>query len=112
MNRDLKRKAKTDFEKYFFKLMNNSVFGKTMENARKHRDIKLVTTERRWNYLVSGPNYHTTMFFTEHLLATEIEILMNKSVYLGLSIQELSKILTYEFWYDYVKPKYGEKTKL
>ena len=86
-----------------------------MENVRKHRDIKLVTTERRRNYLVSEPNYHTTKFFTENLLAIEMkktEILMNKPVHLGLSILELSKILMYEFWYDYVKPKYGEKVKL
>ena len=95
--------------------MNNSVFGKTMENVRKHRDIKLVTTERRRYYLVSKPNYHTTKFFIENLLAIERKktyILMNKIVYLGLSILELSKILMYEFWYDYVKPKYGEKAKL
>ena len=73
----------------FFKLMNNSVFRKTMENVRKHRDIKLVTTERRRNYLVLEPNYHTTKFFTEKLLAIEMkktETLMNKPVYLGLSI--------------------------
>ena len=93
--------------------MNNAVFGKTMENVRKHRDIKLVTTERRRNYLVSEPNYHTTKVFAEHLLAIEMKkILMNKTVYLGLSILELSKILMYEFWYDYVKPKYGKKAKL
>ena len=95
--------------------MNNAVFGRTMENVRKHRDIKLVTTERRRNYLVSEPNYHTTNFFTEHLLAIEMkktEILMNKPVYLGLSLLELSKILMYEFWYDYLKPKYGKKAKL
>ena len=115
MNTDLRKKAKNDFEKKIFKLMNNAVFGKTMENIRKHRDIKLVTTERRRNYLVSEPNYHTTKFFTENLLAIEMkktEILMNKPVHLGLSILELSKILMYEFWYDYVKPKYGEKAKL
>ena len=115
MNTGLRKKTKNDFEKDFFKLMNNAVFGKTMENVRKHRDIKLVTTERRRNYLVSEPNYHTTKFFTENLLAIEMkktEILMNKPVYLGLSILELSKILMYEFWYDYVKPKYGEKSKL
>ena len=74
-----------------------------MENVKKHRDIKLVTTERRRNYLVSEPNYHITKFFTENCLAIEIkrtEILMNK-----LSILELNKILMYEFWYDYIKPK-------
>ena len=91
--------------------MNNAVFRKTMENVRKHRDIKLVTIERRRNYLVLEPNYYTTRFFTENLLATEMkktEILMNKPVYLGLSILELSKILMYDFWYVYIKPKYGE----
>ena len=65
---DLRTEAKSEFEKELFKLMNNEVFGKTMENVRKHRDIKLVTTERRRNYLVPEPNYHTTKFFTEHLL--------------------------------------------
>ena len=73
MNTDLRKKAKNDFEKYFFKLMNNAVFGKTMENVRKHRDMTLVTTERRRNYLVSEPNYHTTKFFTENLLAIEMK---------------------------------------
>ena len=95
--------------------MNNAVFGKTMENVRKHRDIKLVVTERRRNYLVPEPNYHTTKFFAENLLAIEMkraEILINKPAYLGLSILELIKILMYEFWYDYVKPKDGEKMKL
>ena len=95
--------------------MNNAVFGKTVENGRKYNDIKLVTTERRRNYLVSEPNYRTTKFFTENLLAIEMkktEILMNKPVYLGLSILELSKIQIHEFLYDDVKPKYGEKAKL
>ena len=84
MNTDLRKKAKNKFQKDFFKLMNNADFGKTMENVRKHRDIKLVTTERRRNYFVSQP----TKFFTEHLLAIEMkkktEILMNKPVYLGI----------------------------
>ena len=115
MNTDLRKKAKNDFEKDFFKLMNNAVFGRTMENVWKHRDIKLATTERRRNYLVSEPNYHTTKFFTGKLLAIEMkktEILMNKPVCLGFSILELSKILMHEFWYDYVKPKFDEKAKL
>ena len=73
MNADLRKNVKNSFEKDFFWLMNNAVLGKTMENVRKHRDIKLVTTERRRNYLVSEPNYHTTKFFTEHLLAVEMK---------------------------------------
>ena len=88
--------------------MNNAAFGKTMKNVRKHRDIKLVTTEGRRN------NFYTTKFFTEHVLAIEMkktEILMNKPVCLGLSILEFSEILMYDFWYDYVKRKYGEKAK-
>ena len=79
---------------------------KTMENVGKHRYIKLVPTVRRRNYLVSERNYHTTKFFSENLLATEMrknEILMNKPVYLGPSILKLSKALVYELWYDYVK---------
>ena len=79
-------------------MTNNGVFEKTMENARKHRNIKLVTTERRKNYLVLEPNYHTTRFFKENLLAIEMgktEILMNKPVYLGLSILDLIKTVTY-----------------
>ena len=73
MNTELRQKAKVNFEKDFFKLMNNAVFGKTIENARKHRNNKLVTTERRRNYLVSGLNYHTTKFFKENLLAIEMK---------------------------------------
>ena len=111
MNTNLRKKAK-HFEKYFFKLTNNAVFGKTTGNVRKHRDFKLVTSEIRRKYLVSEPNYHTTKFFTKNLLAIGIKKLMNKPVYLGLSILELSKILKYKFRYNYVKPKYGEKAKL
>ena len=90
--------------------MNNAVFGKTIENVEKHRDIKLEATETRRNYLVSGPNYETTKT-SENLLAIEMrktQIHVNKRVYLGLSILELNKTVTYEFWYNYVKPKYGE----
>ena len=88
--------------------MDNAVFGKTMENVRKHRDIKLVTTDKRRNQLASEPNYHTTKYFSENLMAIEmkkIKVKMNKPVYLGMSILDLSKTLMYEFWYDYVKPK-------
>ena len=85
---------------------------KTMENVRKHRDIKLVTTDKRRNQLVSEPNYHTTKYFLETLLAIEmkkIKVKMNKPIYSGLSILEISKTLMSEFWYDYPKPKYQEK---
>ena len=115
MNTDLIKKAKCDFEKDFFKLMNNAAFGKSMENVRKHRDIEPVATESRRNYLVPEPNYHTINFFAKHLSALEMkkaEILKNKPIYLGLSTLELSKDLMYEFWYDYVKPKYDGKAKL
>ena len=89
MNTKLRQKAKNNFEKDFF----NAVFGKIMSNVRKHRNVKLVTTERRRNYLVSEPNYHTTNFFIENLLAIEMrktQIVMNQLVYLGLSILDLS----------------------
>ena len=100
MNTKLRAEARNDFEKDFFKLMNNSVFGKTMENVRKHRDIKLVTTNERRNKLVSEPNYHTSKYFSENLLAIEMrktKILMNKPVYLGQAILDISKTLMYEF---------------
>ena len=114
MNINLRQRAKYNFEKELFKLMNNAVFGKTMENMRKHGNIKLVPTEKKRNYLVSKLHYHTTKFFTENLLAIEMiktQILMNKAVYLGVSILGLSKTLLYEFWYDYVKLKYCENAK-
>ena len=88
--------------------------GKAMENVRKHRNIKSVTTERRRNYLVSEPIDHTTKFFTKNLLAiktrkTQIFML---TVYLNLSILDLSKAIIYEFCHDYTKLKYGENPKL
>ena len=94
--------------------MNNAVFGKVLENVR-NKDITLVKTEKRKKCLVSEPNYHTTKFFTENLLAIEIEktqMVVNGSVYLGLSILDLSRTVVYEFWYDYIKPKYGGNAKL
>ena len=113
MNIDLTKKAKNYFEKYFFKLMNHEIFGKTMENVRSHGDIKLVTTKRRKSYLVLEPRDHTAKFFIEILLAIVMKkgMLINKPIYVGLSILELRKILRYEFWYGYVKHKYGEKNK-
>ena len=115
MNTRLRKEAKNEFKLDFFKLMNNSVFGKTMQNMRKHRDIQLVITDEKRNKLVSEPNYHTTKRFSENLLATEMtktKLKMNKPVYLGMSILDIRKRLMYEFWYDYIKPKYGDRTKL
>ena len=108
MNTKLRKEAKNVFEKYFFKLMNNVVFGKTMENVRNYRDIKLVTTNKRRNQLVSEPNYHTSKYFSEHLMAIEMKkakIKMNKPLYLGMSILGISKTLMCAFWYDYIKAK-------
>ena len=110
LNTELRKIAKNDFEKDFFKLMNNAVFGKTMANVRKHRDIKLVTTDKRRSKLVSEPNYHTINLISENLSIIEMrrtKVKMNKPIYLGLPILEISKLLMYEFWYDYMKPKYN-----
>ena len=115
MNTELRKIAKSDFEKDFFKLMNNAVFGKTMENVRKHRDIKLVTTDKKRSKLVSEPNYHTMNYISEDFSIIEmkrIKLKMNKPIYLGLSILEISKLLMYELWYDYMKAKYGDNVKL
>ena len=115
MNTKFRTEAKNGFEKHFFKLMNDAVFRETMENVRKHGEIKLVTTNRRRNYLASEPNYHMTKVFSENLLSIEmkkIKVNMNEPVYLGLYIPEISKQLMYQFWYDYIKPKYQYNAKL
>ena len=115
MNTELRKVASNDFEKDFYKLMNNAVFGKTMENVRKHKYIKLVTTNKKRSKLVSEPNYHTMNLISENLSITEmskIKVKMNKPIYLGLSILVISKILMYDFWYDYMKPKYNDNVKL
>ena len=114
MNTKLRQKAKNNFEKHFFKLMNNAVFGKIMENVIKHRDIKIVKTERRRNSLVLEPNYHTAKFFTENVRVTEMkkpQITMNNPVYLELSLLDLSKTVMC-YGYGYIKPKNGENAKL
>ena len=115
-NTQLRTAVTNDFEKDFFKLMNNSVFGKTMENIRKHRNIKLVTTEEKYLRTVMCPNFKSGVLFGENLMGCEmgkIKVVMNKPVYLGQAILDLSKIVMYEFHYDYMVPKYGlEKLKL
>ena len=85
------------------------------KNVRNYRDIKLVTTNERRNKLVSEPNYHTTKHFSENVLAIEMtktKVILNKPIYLGQAILDISKKLMHEFWYDYIKPKYGGKAKL
>ena len=86
-----------------------------MENVRKYRDIKLVTTEEKRSKLVSEPDYHTKKDFPKNLLAIEMKmtkVKMNKPIYLGMSVLDISKTLMYEFWYDSIKSKYGDKEKL
>ena len=115
MNTELRKLARNDFEKDLFKLMNNSVFGKTMENIRKHREIELVTTDTKRTKLVSEPNYHTINLISEDLSIIELKktkVKMNEPISLGLSILEISKILMYELWYDYMKPKYNDNVRL
>ena len=100
MNTKLRRDAKNDFEKYFFKLMNNFVFGKAMENVRKHRGMELVTTDKTRKHLASEPNYHTAKHFSDNLIAIEIKkarVKMNNPIYLGMSILDVSKTRMYEF---------------
>ena len=115
-NTQLRMAATYDFEKDFFKLMNNSVFGKTMEDIRKHRKIGLVMTEEKYLRTVMKPNLKSGVLFGEKLMGCEmgkIEVVMNKLVYLSQAILDLSKIVMYEFHYDYMVPKYGlEKLKL
>ena len=94
--------------------MNNSVFGKAMENVRHHKDIKLVTSDKRRKLLVSEPNYHSHKKFSEHLMAIKMKntwVKMIKALYLGMSILDISKTLMYEFWYDYIRQKYGDRAK-
>ena len=115
LNTRLRKDAKNEFEKDFFKLMNNSVFGKTMENIRNHKDMKLVTSDKKYLKYVMKPNFKDGHPFSKHLFAVEMgkrEITMNKPVYLGQAILDLSKTLMYEFHYDYMRPNYGNKVKL
>ena len=91
------------------------VFGKTSENVRNHTDIKLVTSDKRRKRLVSEPNYYSHKKFSENLMAIEMKktkVKMIRPLYLGMSVIDISKTLMYKFWYDYIKPKYGDRAKL
>ena len=108
-NAKLRKDAKNEFENAFFKLMNNAVFGKTMENVRNCRDVKLVVTEERRKKLLSEPNYDSCKQFSENLMAIEMrktKVLMDKPIAVVQAVLDISKTLMYEFWYDYLKPMY------
>ena len=114
-NTNLRTKAKNNFEKDFFKLMNNSVFGKTMENIRNRVNVKLVNTDKKFKKLVAKPNYESRKIFNENLVSVHMKktsLTMDKPVYLGMCILDLSKIIMFDFHYNYIKPKYGDKAKL
>ena len=116
MNTNLRTKAKNNFEKDFFKLMNNSVFGKTMENIRNRVNVQLVNTQERLKKLIAKPNLKSPpKIFSENLVSVHLKktsLTMNKPVYLGMCILDLSKTIMYDFHYNYIKPKYGDKAKL
>jgi hypothetical protein len=115
LNTDLRTKGTTDFEKDFFKLMNNSVFGKTMENVRNRVDIRIVNDEKKWNKLSKKHNFKSVTIFSENLVAVHMRrtsVRLKKPTYLGMSILDISKTLMYDFHYNYIKPKYGNNAKL
>ena len=115
MNTNLRTKAKNNFEKDFYKLMNNSVFGKTMENIRNRVNVKLVNTQERLKKLTAKPYFKGRKIFSENLVSVHLKktsLTMNKPVYLGMCILDLSKTIMYDFHYNYIKPKYGVKAKL
>ena len=114
-NTNLRTQAKNNFEKDFFKLMNNAVFGKTMENIRNRVNIKLVNTGDQFKKLTAKPNYKHRIIFNENLVSVHMKntsLTMDKPVYLGMCILDLSKTLMYDFHYNYIKTKYGDKAKL
>ena len=114
-NTQKRSQAKNAFEKDFFKLMNNSVFGKTMENIRKRVDVRLVTDDKKLLKMASKPTFVCSKIFNENLVAVhkiKETITLNRPAYVGMCILDLSKTLMYDFHYNYIKQKYGEKAKL
>ena len=114
-NTEKRKNAKNAFEKDFFKLMNNSVFGKTMENIRKRVDVRLVTDEKKLLKYTSKPTYVSSKIFNENLVAVhkiKETLTLNRPAYVGMCILDLSKTLMYDFHYNYIKKKYGDKAKL
>ena len=114
-NTELRKTASNSFEKDFFKLMNNSVFGKTIENIRKRQNIELVDNRKRASKLTSRPNFERATIFDKNLIAVHMkktEVYFNKPVYVGQAILDLSKTLMFDFHYNYIKDKYNNKAEL
>ena len=106
------KQSENNCEVDFFKLMNNSVFGKTLENIRNRVDIRLISSDKMAERLAAKPNYDRCTIFDENLIAVHMKktkLYLNKPVYLGMSILNLSKSLMYDFHYNYIKTKYGDK---
>ncbi len=115
LNTNMRTKGTTDFEKDFYKLMNNSVFGKTMENVRNRVNVKLVIDEGSLNKLVKKPNFEKVTEFDKNLVAVHMKktvVKLSKPIYLGMSILDLSKTLMYKFHYNHIKPKWGNDVEL
>ena len=105
-NAEKRKHAKNPFENDFFKLMNNSVFGKTMEKLRKRVDVKLVTTDKKLDKLTSKPTYISSKIFNENLMAVhkiKEALTLNRLAYVGMCILDLSTTLMYDFHYNYIK---------
>ena len=114
-NTEFRMKANNDFEKDYFKLLNNSFYCKTMGNVRKHKDIRVVNNENKRSKIASEPNYNGTKYISEDFLIMELkkhDVYMNKPLYLGQAILDYSKMRMYEFWYDYLQPKHNDKIEL
>ena len=114
-NTEKRKHAKNSFGKDFFKLMNNSVFGKTMENLRKRVDVRLVTNEKKLDKLTSKPTFVSSKIFNENLMAVhkvKEMLTLNRPAYVGMCILDLSKTLMYDFHYNYKKKKYNNRARL
>ncbi|KYN44967.1 hypothetical protein ALC56_00619 [Trachymyrmex septentrionalis] len=118
LNTNFRTRAKNDFEKNLYKLMNNAVFGKTMENMRNHVDVKLLT---KWDgrysaeAMIAKPNFHSRSFFAENLIAVELrklEVKFDKPIYVGMCILDISKVCLYEFHHKYMLPLFRDKCKI
>jgi hypothetical protein len=114
-NTEERKKVKSKSEKNFFKLMNNAVFGKTMENVRNRVDVPMATSKKQINNLASKTNYQSFNIISENLTSVTMRrsiVMLDKPIYLGAAILDLSKIVMYDFWYNYIKPTWGDRVKL